>query len=429
MMMMQMAGTLAQSNEPEEVDEFKVANVEGTGHQVAQITPGTPGGMPPPPGGMPPPPGGMPPPPGGMPQGSMPPGVSQGQVAVSGAGPQATRNININRQTGPGFGSPEAQMWQRRANQSPETSFFRGLSDTVRGGREQKALEAEKAYRQQLGDQQAAQEQQLYAAYGNAVGMNMDPKDPKFRQKLAVMEQYAKLSAVDKDMGDAFLRQHGLEPPKVKPGDLDFGEVSAFQGLVNKAIGDDFSARTAAVRDIATLTQEDTAIADHALIFRYLKMLDPGSTVREGEFATVEQARGLPQEWVGLFNKALEGEKLTPDQRSQLADMSFTIYTDAAEEYETRIQPYKNRYADAGRDWDREISAPTPYDIPDINDMNFGDVPKAAQTREGPNESDGGPNVATATGALPRVQTPAERDALPIGTEYIAPNGERMIKR
>lgn len=74
-----------------------------------------------------------------------------------------------------------------------------------------------------------------------------------------------------------------------------------------------------AYRDINTLaTKPDsqvTASDDMSLIFRYMKMLDPGSTVREGEYAQAEQTRGIPESVVMWYNKALSGQKLSADQR------------------------------------------------------------------------------------------------------------------
>lgn len=54
---------------------------------------------------------------------------------------------------------------------------------------------------------------------------------------------------------------------------------------------------------------------DIALIFSFMKTLDPGSTVREGEFATASNAGGIPEQIVNTYNKALNGKFLTDDQR------------------------------------------------------------------------------------------------------------------
>jgi hypothetical protein len=72
---------------------------------------------------------------------------------------------------------------------------------------------------------------------------------------------------------------------------------------------------------------DPSAAKDHSMIFNYMKTVDPGSTVREGEFATVEQAGGIiDRATIGLFNKALEGEKLTPEQRTDFLSVSENLW-------------------------------------------------------------------------------------------------------
>lgn len=61
---------------------------------------------------------------------------------------------------------------------------------------------------------------------------------------------------------------------------------------------------------------DETAAGDVALIFSFMKINDPGSTVREGEFATAENSAGVPERIKAQYNKILEGERLTPNQRA-----------------------------------------------------------------------------------------------------------------
>lgn len=61
---------------------------------------------------------------------------------------------------------------------------------------------------------------------------------------------------------------------------------------------------------------------DIALIFSFMKTLDPGSTVREGEFATASNAGGIPEQVVNTYNKALNGKFLTDEQRKNFVDTS-----------------------------------------------------------------------------------------------------------
>ena len=61
--------------------------------------------------------------------------------------------------------------------------------------------------------------------------------------------------------------------------------------------------------------QEPSAAGDLNLIFGYMKMLDPGSTVREGEFANAQNSASVPEAIRARFNRIQSGERLTPDQR------------------------------------------------------------------------------------------------------------------
>lgn len=67
---------------------------------------------------------------------------------------------------------------------------------------------------------------------------------------------------------------------------------------------------------------EDSAAGDLALIFAFMKMLDPGSTVREGEFATAQNTTGVPGRILNAYNKALTGERLNPTQRKEFSSQA-----------------------------------------------------------------------------------------------------------
>ena len=98
-----------------------------------------------------------------------------------------------------------------------------------------------------------------------------------------------------------------------------------------KAVGDAFKAIRAepAVKkfDEATgileslranaTSPERSGPMDIGLIFNFMRALDPGSTVREGEFATAQNSGSIPTSIYNAYNKALSGEMLTPEQVGQ----------------------------------------------------------------------------------------------------------------
>lgn len=75
---------------------------------------------------------------------------------------------------------------------------------------------------------------------------------------------------------------------------------------------------------------EDNAAGDLSMIFSYMKMLDPGSVVREGEFATAQNAAGVPQRVMNIYNRILEGERLGDKQRKQFRSQAEGLFKAAS---------------------------------------------------------------------------------------------------
>jgi hypothetical protein len=80
---------------------------------------------------------------------------------------------------------------------------------------------------------------------------------------------------------------------------------------------------------------------DIALVYNYMKMLDPGSVVREGEFATAANAGGIPDKIRVLYNKAISGEKLTENIRADFLERSEMLYGSAKKGHEKLKEQYK----------------------------------------------------------------------------------------
>jgi hypothetical protein len=84
------------------------------------------------------------------------------------------------------------------------------------------------------------------------------------------------------------------------------------------------------VRDAYGKLQESaknpSAAGDLAMIFNYMKMLDPGSVVREGEFATAQNAAGVPDRVRNYYNRMMSGERLNPEQRTDFVNSARTVF-------------------------------------------------------------------------------------------------------
>ena len=78
---------------------------------------------------------------------------------------------------------------------------------------------------------------------------------------------------------------------------------------------------------IQASAQNPSAAGDLALIFNYMKILDPGSTVREGEFANAQNAGSVSQRVIAQYNKVLNGERLSDIQRKDFLDQAGSLYS------------------------------------------------------------------------------------------------------
>ena len=75
-------------------------------------------------------------------------------------------------------------------------------------------------------------------------------------------------------------------------------------------LSDDFRKINDSFERIKAASDDPSAAGDLAIIFNFMKILDPGSVVRESEFATAENAAGVPDKIRNLWNKAVSGERI-----------------------------------------------------------------------------------------------------------------------
>lgn len=74
----------------------------------------------------------------------------------------------------------------------------------------------------------------------------------------------------------------------------------------------------------------NTGAGDMGLIYGYMKMLDPGSVVRESEFAMAAQAGSYGEQIQGLVQRVLTGERLPESVRQQFVQAAEKLYAESA---------------------------------------------------------------------------------------------------
>lgn len=113
------------------------------------------------------------------------------------------------------------------------------------------------------------------------------------------------------------------------------------------------------LRDLGT-KKNPTPQDDIALIFSYMKTLDPSSVVREGEFAQAQNAAGVPDGIRNMYNKALSGNRLNPDQRQNMVRTAYRNYANYRAAYNQAAENYRGYARDNGINPDRVARTYTP---------------------------------------------------------------------
>jgi hypothetical protein len=109
-----------------------------------------------------------------------------------------------------------------------------------------------------------------------------------------------------------------------------FDRSSKLRAEVTKA-STDFNKQRGAWARVQASGEDPSPAGDLALIFNFMKVLDPGSTVRESEFAQVGAAGSLPTQAQRVYDQYATGQKLTPEQRADVMGRAKKIFKSAEE--------------------------------------------------------------------------------------------------
>lgn len=117
----------------------------------------------------------------------------------------------------------------------------------------------------------------------------------------------------------------------------------------------EFQGYSRKMQTVIDSAKNPTAAGDLSLIYAYMKMLDPTSVVREGEFATAQNTGSIPQAIVAKYNKVVSGERLSDDIRNDFVKRARMIYKGQAERQAQLKREYKNISLQSGVDPARTI--------------------------------------------------------------------------
>lgn len=107
----------------------------------------------------------------------------------------------------------------------------------------------------------------------------------------------------------------------------------------------DFRTVEAMYGNIQATAKNPSAAGDIALLTAFMKLNDPGSTVREGEFATAQNAGGVDDRIRAQYNNLLTGERLTPEQRQDFTTQAAAIH----EQRQKQANRIRREYTDLAK--------------------------------------------------------------------------------
>lgn len=173
--------------------------------------------------------------------------------------------------------------------------------------------------------------------YNETFGKLEDERRKRMLEDSTNLKEYADAKIAEAKAKFAETREQ-LEIDKLKPKPMGVGGGPAKPALSLKdQLNTEGKYRDDFVRDMKPISEmrysfdrlnaaQDDAAGDLALIFNYMKMLDPGSAVREGEFANAQNAAGVPDQIRNQWNKLKSGERLNPEQRTSFKTQAKKIY-------------------------------------------------------------------------------------------------------
>ncbi len=146
------------------------------------------------------------------------------------------------------------------------------------------------------------------------------------------------------------------EAPAWKPDEAPkadtFGDASKLRGEFD-AKTKDFSVVRDAYSKMVEVAKEPSAAGDMSLIYGFMKLNDPGSTVREGEFATAQNSGGVDDRVRAAYNNVLRGERFNPNQRADFLKQAGAIYSSQEKQFKREF----NRYSDLAKQFKADPKA------------------------------------------------------------------------
>jgi hypothetical protein len=171
-----------------------------------------------------------------------------------------------------------------------------------------------------------------------------------------------------------------------------------------------------AYANIETAARSQTGAGDMAMLYSFVKLLDPNSVVRESEFATAAASGSFGERVQGAVQRIINGERLPDSLRNAFLAEARNIYQTQERGYRNTEQTYRALAERNNLDPENVI---TPF-LPSREAAS----PSGASGQTGVPFPGGGRAEPPPAAQPPvRVRTPEEARRLPRGTPILLPDG------
>ena len=156
-------------------------------------------------------------------------------------------------------------------------------------------------------------------------------------------EYNGKIGAIEAAIGRKLTSAEKLEVSGVKIGQknkTNFNNTNKLRQEFTKN-SKEFLKIQNSYANVLSSSEDGTGGSDLSLIFSFMKILDPGSVVREGEFANAQNAAGVPSRIRNVFNRVVDGSRLNAVQRKDFVNQAKKLFQNRFRAHLQREQTYK----------------------------------------------------------------------------------------
>jgi hypothetical protein len=142
-------------------------------------------------------------------------------------------------------------------------------------------------------------------------------------------------------------------------------EMKLASAFKQEPIYKDFSDMKSSFGQVVSSLSQGTPIGDVAGATKVMKLLDPGSVVRETELGIAMAAAGRMDRLNNYFNNMMTGQKLTPTQREDFKALSNELYAAAGQAYNQKRDEYRG-FGEAYKFKNLDTALGAPATIPSL---------------------------------------------------------------